>query len=346
VKDIIHIHIPKTGGTWLTKTLEEYTPESYLRTPNWHPLRLSSEIHNQWRDSVWSNPTAQAYFDNKLHRLHMQTFETPETRDVFHNALKVTIVRNPFDYLVSCYHYQPQDAASLSMQKYVPGGGPTGYGNVNAVHGISSFEDYILKFCDPDFQWTQEVSETRYNLFYHIFLSNGYCGVDVIFKNERLSEGVDQFLKAEGYVGRDINIANRPKIGIGKARKQKDYRSFYTDELRELIEGKCYAELTLFEYDFDGTTNDNLTVNPQSLFYHPIPPVSMKHAPDRIKSKLAHEWEYATIRNEGGGDLSKKTCGSQHIWGTVWIVDENEKAMGTIGATRYEQIAGKIRHGN
>ncbi len=348
MKQIIHIHIPKTGGTWLNKALEEHATNYVIPPPAWHPLRLSTEVHYQWRDSVWTNPTAQAYYNNKLHRLEMRTIDTPSTVDVFDNALKVCIVRNPFDYLVSCYHYQPRDDVSLSLRKYVPGGGPTGYGNVNALHGISSFEDYVKKFCDPDFQWPQSVSETRYNLFYHMFLSNGYCGVDVILKNEHLSEGTDQLLKSEGYVAEGVDIANRPKVGVGEARKQKDYRSFYTDELRELVAAKCYGELTLFEYDFDGSTSDNITVDPNSLFYHPIPTVTMKNASDRIKKQLAHEWDYATILEQGGGPLSKKTCNSQHIWSTVWFLDEYEMGKCSVGPVRYQgwKARNKIRHGN
>ena len=344
MKNIIHIHVPKTGGTWLNKTLEKYAGELYLPQPAWHPLRLSSEIHNQWRDSVWTNPPAQAHFDNKIHRLEMRTIETPETIDVFNNAIKVTIVRNPFDYLVSCYHYQPGDNESLGLLKYVPGGGPTGYGNVNAIHGISSFEEYIKKFCDPTFQWTQEVSETRYNLFYHMFLNNGNCGVDVIFKNERLSEGTDQLLKSEGYVKEGVDIMSRPKIGVGKARKQKDYRSFYTDELRELVEGKCFAELQLFEYNFDGSTTDHITVDPQTLFYHPVTTVSMKNASDQIKAKLANEWKHETIFSDRS--IIASHIGSMHTWGTVWFVDDSEKAHGSIGPVRFKRAMRKIRHGN
>ncbi len=331
MKKIIHIHVPKTGGTWLNNTLKEYADEHFLKPPAWHPLRLSSQVHHLWRDSVWVNPHAQAYYDKKCHSLKAHQEPVGSCTPRFDDAMKVSICRNPFDYLVSCYHYQPKDEASLRLRKYVPGGGPTGYHNVNAHHGISSFEDYIKKFCDPDIQWAYQNSESRYNIFYQIFLATGRCGVDIIMRNEYLAEATDHFLKHEGYVDESAAIIGRPFAGVGKVRKQRDYRSFYTDELRELIEAKCLAELALFEYNFDGPINSNWCVDPVNLFYHPITTAACKNLQEQALKELEVAWAFESRNSE--------IQPIQHIYSNVHAFDSETNRMFTsIGYQRYHKI--------
>ena len=57
-----------------------------------------------------------------------------------------------------------------------------------------------------------------------------------------------------------------------------DYRSFYTDELRELVEEKCKFELALFEYDFDGPTNNDAFISPEHLWYDVQAHQAMKYS--------------------------------------------------------------------
>ena len=263
-KKIIHIHIPKTGGSWLNKTLGRYASEYFLPTADFN-LRVSDCVHSYWRDSTLSYPTAQVYYDKMEYQIVNEVKKTTEEH-VFDDAMKISIVRNPFDLLVSFYHFQPNDDKSLSMRKYVPGGGPTGLGNCNAVHGISSFEDFVKKWCDPNFPWEWRNSECRYFLFHQMFNAAGRCGVDVIMKNEELNAATYQLMKDSGY-GDFPEILTSKRNHTSSARNKADYRSFYTDELRELVQKHCQAELVLFDYDFDGINRPRRFVNPNELFY-------------------------------------------------------------------------------
>jgi len=183
--------------------------------------------------------------------------------------MKISICRNPFDMLVSFYHFQATDDKSLAMRKYVPGGGPTGVGNCNAIHGISSFEDFIKKWCDDDFVWEWKYSESRHFLFHQMFAASGWSGVNVILRNEDLAKGTYMLLKGTGY-GDHPEILESEKLHATAARKKRDYRSFYTDELRCLVERKHESELLCFDYNFDGIRADSMFgpfVDPLSLFY-------------------------------------------------------------------------------
>ena len=326
MKELIHIHIPKSGGTWLTNTLKEHASGYFLETPAWHPLRLSNEVHHNWRDSVWVNPTAQAHYDNVEQQLELVQRETTHTVRRFDNATKISVCRNPFDWLVSAYHYQPKDKGSLRLRKYVPGGGPTGWGNLNAHHGIATFEDYIKKFCDPGIQWAHQNSETRYNLFYQMFLDDGRCGVDVIMRNESLKIATEKFLKGEGYADQNADITGRPHVGVGQAGKQRDYRSYYTDELRELIEMKCLAELTLFEYNFDGPTGENMFINPLSLTYHPTANIACKN----LKEEKIKEWQDFLSGQSNNSDGIQSIRHAQTIWASVYSPE-----LDSVGIHRY-----------
>ena len=47
--------------------------------------------------------------------------------------------------------------------------------------------------------------------------------------------------------------------------KKKNYKNYYTPELRKLVEQKCARELSLFGYNFDGPTDDRVLIETQDV---------------------------------------------------------------------------------
>lgn len=337
-KDIVHIHVPKTGGTWLNKTLEKYAPEAFLRTGLGDGNRCSIDDALQYRGK-WNLPSP-LWYDNVKPELVTHGWRTfLQSADLSgkpyrwwtHGAHKVSICRNPFDYIVSQFHWD--DAVNPHLKKlrrYMPEGVALGAGLSNLRHGIRSFDEYIEKFCDPEFPWhgTNTIEdEQRYFLFHQMFNHDGTCGMNQIIRNEKLSAGSAIMLRDLGYIddGAVADIANSERLNVSAMRKKKDYRSYYTDAQREMIERKCKAELLLYGYDFDGPTDDSPFVDPKSLFYHPVIPFAgkflscemMREFDTKIRGWLGVEEEGGVV-NFGSVQINY-IRGAQSPYPDVWV---------------------------
>jgi hypothetical protein len=294
-KKLLHIHVPKTGGSWLNSQLEKHFPHRYLGHRPWH-VKLSS-IHNAIPNAGRNDSVCASVAYGSVPFI---TCHDPLDREWAHT---VSICRNPFDYLVSFYHHHNPIRSSY--------GAPSGCNDVNTIHGFRSFEEFIKKFCDPGFPFAQEFDEVRAFLFYQMFDDTGRCGVDVIFKNEQLHSATELFISS---TKRSPIVLNKRRENTSKLREKKDYRSYYTDELRELVELKCAAELMLFGYDFDGSPQNPLFVDPDSLFYYPVYPVAGINLPDWLID--AHE---QLISANSKDPLSWRLRGARHITPDIFI---------------------------
>jgi len=282
LRSIAHIHVPKAGGSWLNKVLEKYTGRHWIGARHTY---LSEQVPEQWRTRL-AAPPARYFWDNLPYKVVIMP-QPPRKDTHFGHSLKVSSCRNPFDHLVSMYHFQPGGDVSKKLRKYVPGGGPAGWSNLNALHGIGSFEDFVKKWCDPNFRFInsspggvkQGISpnEAQFFIYYQLFGDNGFCGVDYIFKSELFAKGIAKFLIEEEYVNGlsleelELELQNTERANTsalnGGHRKKADYRSYYTDKLRELVQNNCFAELKMFGYNFDGPTSEDPLVDPKKLLY-------------------------------------------------------------------------------
>ena len=274
---ISFVHVPKTGGVWMDAIMQKYYP-NYFRVAEGAAVQFSDMDQN--RSRRWRMPACG---------LSYSAYEkTPIVNQRWEDSFKLSVCRNPFDMLVSIYHHHNPGARFVNLDHHNPGV-PLGNAYINLIHGIKSFDDFIKKFCDPGFPWAQVLDAERYFLFHQLFTNTGECGVDLILRNERLNEAAADILEktVPGSQHAADEIRLEARINESKKRKKKDYRSYYTDELRELVEFACGAELALFEYDFDGPINDALYMNPQTLFYSPILPLAGKYLSSDAMAILA-----------------------------------------------------------
>lgn len=214
------IHIPKTGGTSFNcKHLKNHNYEHMFCVDGIKRLTSQNGGFRNHIKPCW-----------RKHNFKLKP------------NYKIATVRNPFDLLTSYYFHNDDDLFDF------------GWSNVRHIHNIDSFEDFIYKFCNPDFEW--HVPQFKKFLFSQLFNQYGECVPDIILKYERLAEGYEMLNNK----GLKINT----KIHKNKSNeKTKKYYEYYTDEMREMVNDFCRRELNMFDYDFMNTIDDTIMyINP------------------------------------------------------------------------------------
>lgn len=152
-----------------------------------------------------------------------QHFTASEIRNempaaAFEKAFKFTFVRNPWDWQVSNYAYALQTPA---------------HGQHEIIRELGSFEAYI--------RYQHEQRAPAQSTF--IFDDTGKQLVDFVGRFENL----DTDFKA---VCEKIGVrADLPVLNVSKRRR--DWRSYYTDETRELVEELFRSDFERFGYDWE-----------------------------------------------------------------------------------------------
>ena len=233
-KKLYFVHIPKTAGNSIRTALREHnllTNPGYEKYQREHHFgsRNASRVLNSHLS--FRTPTWPSYLDDPN----------------FHKAdFSFTVVRNPYDLLVSYYIHYIESPAKNWVDK--------GWANVNGHHGFHSFEEFIRFYCTCDSNdW--HVPSLNRNLFGQIFDDNNKSRVDYVVYYENLDEGLS--LLTELSVGRKVSTS-LPKRNISERRNGREYQSFYTQELQQLVHEKCRWELTQFDYSFRPTTKNKV----------------------------------------------------------------------------------------
>jgi hypothetical protein len=139
-----------------------------------------------------------------------------------------TTVRNPFSFLVSYLWH----AGGLNPKYY----DPDHYDYAIATKGF----DYLLKtIVNRDEPWP-----SRKLIHGQLFCDDGDLIVDWINHNESLDADLETMAKQMRF-----HYQRKKPQRVGRA---DDYRSYYTDELVDLVNSTWGRELNLFGYKFDG----------------------------------------------------------------------------------------------
>jgi len=166
--------------------------------------------------------------------------------------LKIAVVRNPFDHLVSYYLHGSELRPNAEYCH-------SGWAAVNFTHQFHSFEEFVRAYCDPDFKWHMPLFKQF--LPSQLFNDKDDCVADLLFKFESLKTSLPELEK----VGIHLHRGDKNK---SKRREHKSYKDFYTPELRALVEKKCARELRAFGYDFDGNCTHSNFIIPRGLKYN------------------------------------------------------------------------------
>ena len=221
------VHIPKTAGNFVIRhkiSDSKFLPRLNQRghmfgKSGMKRFNVKNGGHTSWETDTW-----ESYNDNPL----------------FRNSYKFTIIRNPYDLLVSYYEHDGN-------------GKDNGWANCKTTHNIKSFEDFIKKICDPNYEWHVESFKT--SLFSQIYNETNEVCVKEAIRYENLVEGIEMFCDKH-----NIKYTNNNSFNF-KSKNKKDYKSYYTDELKELVYNTYKEDFVRFGYNFDGYEGNDILIN-------------------------------------------------------------------------------------
>jgi hypothetical protein len=152
----------------------------------------------------------------------------------FSEYFKFSFVRNPWDKLVSAFHFLKKGGLTVSDKKW-------------SDKNLSPYADF-------DAFVRNGIQRKEIRAFPHfrpqsdfICLSRGKPGVDFLGYFENLEEDFS-------YVCRRLNV-NPPLLELNRnLSRKKDYRDYYTDETRRIV-ARFYADdIEMLGYSFDNST--------------------------------------------------------------------------------------------
>lgn len=193
----IFVHVPKAGGTSMERMLGIWT---YDNVTEEHPLRLFGR--------QLQHRTAQEMRD---HFIHARVFE---------KYFKFAFVRNPWDRLLSEYHY-------LLERKVI-----------NFSFDEFASEGFLRRTDLPDFIYDHLRPQCDY-----IFDTQGNNLLDFIGRFEQMAE---DWAKVAERLGLPKAL---PHLNKKKAQRQS-YQSFYNDATRQSVANFYALDIQTFNYSF------------------------------------------------------------------------------------------------
>lgn len=208
----LFVHIAKTGGTSIRDALARTMwrdPWYYLQ---WPCRRL---------DHLSGHRIAA-----KLPR-HCRAIAAQEVlpRDIYRELFKFTVVRNPWDWQVSCYHHLLREKPELLV-------------------GHESFAEYLRWKFEPGRPYTTNLDTTLRPQLEHLVDLQGQMIIDHIARFESLQQDFDEVCER----------LRLPRVELPHHRKSertRDYRQYYDDETAEAVATMYQKDVEAFGYQFD-----------------------------------------------------------------------------------------------
>lgn len=171
-------------------------------------------------------------FDNLLPgHITVYTYQMIYPKRTFDKFFKFTIVRNPWDRLVSSYLFLKGGGAHQMDQQWAD----------KHLRKFSSFEEFV-KSGLPN----QHIRSYPHFRPQNKFLvgQEGDIPVDFIGRVETLQEDF-QTIKNELKTSQDLLYVNKTP------NKKRDFRKYYTEETKKIVFDIYNEDIILFNYDFD-----------------------------------------------------------------------------------------------
>jgi hypothetical protein len=204
----IFIHIPRTAGTSIQTALAPY---AHCVERHWmnRALELVGIRVNHFAPHPWKR--FRGHVTAAQLRSHLPS-------EVFEDLFKFAFVRNPWDLMVSYYHYLLCEPRHHRHQQ---------------VRRIESFEAYVEYM----------VRRNRFPQTRYVTGAKGHLLVDFVGRFESLRADF-------GYVCRRLGLTLRlPHVNQSAHR---DYRTYYSDRSAELVATHFRRDIERFGYTFDG----------------------------------------------------------------------------------------------
>jgi hypothetical protein len=204
----IFIHVPKTAGLSLVTALAPYTHDS------------SGYWMNSLLDKIGIHVNHWTHYRNKRFRPHTSARQVQRQlpRDVFDNMFKFGFVRNPWERVISYYHYVLRHPNHKRHKR------------ARSLGGVDSFVQWA---CAAGKMYSQAdmLVDDQDNLL-----------VDYVGRFESLS---DDFQRVCDRLQISVTLPHVNKSNYG------DYRSYYNPRTRQVVAETCRKDIEFFGYSFD-----------------------------------------------------------------------------------------------
>ena len=210
---LFHIHIPKTAGTYLNRAFTG--SERFINGGHCMPfagIRVLGSTSIGRKD--WPDYRESGYQDSDT---------------------IVTVLRNPFDWLVSYWAHKGRSWAGLRKHN--------GWQGATDFLESSSFDCFVRHFC-LNKRW--HLPLLQHDPLCQIKMANGELVADVILFTEFIDEGISWL--SQTY---DLEIQNVRKSEANKNSDRLSYKSYYTEELVQLVENKFSSWIKIGGYEFE-----------------------------------------------------------------------------------------------
>ena len=204
-KNFIFVHTPKTAGTSISKSLSKYC----------------EAVDDNGRQVYNGHSTKHLLLDG-YYRIAMVLRNTPSDLGDMDSYYKFTVVRNPWDRMISYYFWLNKE---FNREKFV-----------NML--TKSRRQGKCGSCD---------FADKSPLHYNFSSCTQYCvdikKIDKFIRFENLEEGFKEVCK-------DIDIPAEKLGWFNKSEKERDYRDYYDDETRLTVETAFADDIANFNYEF------------------------------------------------------------------------------------------------
>jgi hypothetical protein len=202
----IYIHIPKCAGKSITKALRQKNVLLEFLGPTLQMHSAQYDISDMW-----------------LHHLPASSLRRILTTEIWETYFKFAFVRNPWDLVVSYYHYHRKEVAeSPEFLQHWP----------QIADRFRRTKNFI--------EW---VHTGLYIQPYVNFLTDakGEMLVDFVGRFETLQE---DFRKICERIGLQAHLGHENKTEHGH------YREYYDEATKELVNTRFKRDIEVFEYEF------------------------------------------------------------------------------------------------
>ncbi|MCB1759277.1 MAG: sulfotransferase family 2 domain-containing protein [Gammaproteobacteria bacterium] len=211
--NFLFVHIAKTGGTSVRAALQSLR----WRDPWYYAQFVCSRFSHASGHRIGSKFPRHS-------RIVAAKEMLPE--EFFRQLFKFAIVRNPWDLQVSSYHHIRRERPHL-------------------IEHINDFDHFIRWKLDPERPYQYHIDTSIQSQLDYLIDLHGEILVDFIGRYERLHEDFGQICAKLG-----IERLSLPHKREAKDRS-KDYRSYYSAELAELIGSRFERDIAALDYRFD-----------------------------------------------------------------------------------------------
>ena len=236
----LYLHIPKTGGTSITKVLSQ------------HPSNVVTEQHIVYK----RNPK---YNKKYLDVINFNISRAEHFRDVlggvpYDKLWKVAIVRNPWDRYVSNWKWLTRKESLYPRKGWQARGW---YGK----DGLIKFEDFVKQ---TSIIYSEEFKRSNkgyqhdqwhiMNQIEHIVDKGGNIIIDHVGRFENLQGEFDLMCEKSNL---NLNLPHINRVGHYSGEKNEHppvkihYSHYYNQELIDTVALRCKADIEAFNYDYE-----------------------------------------------------------------------------------------------